>query len=167
MTRRKTLSRRTFNTLLLAGTALGVLPGLRTRVVHAQEPLRIGIIGSGQIGGAIGKRWAEAGHQILFSSRNPDELAPLVAEAGPNAQAGSVAEAVQFGDIVLVAVPYGALPQVGADNAAALQGKIVIDCTNPRADRDGPMADEAIAKGTGVASAEFFRAPAWCGPSMR
>lgn len=156
MTTRKTLSRRTFNTLLLAGTALGVLPGLRTRVANAQEPLRIGIIGSGQIGGAVGKRWAEAGHQVLFSSRNPDELAPLVAEAGPNARAGSVAEAVQFGDIVLVAVPYGAMPQVGADNAATLRGKIVIDCTNPRADRDGPMADEAIAKGTGVASAEYF-----------
>ncbi len=69
--------------------------------------MRIGIIGSGQIGGAVGKRWAEAGHQILFSSRNPDELAPLVAEAGPNAHAGTV-------------------------------------------------ADEAVAKGTGVASAEFF-----------
>jgi hypothetical protein len=55
------------------------------------EPLRIGIIGSGQIGGTIGKRWAEAGHQILFTSRNLDELAPLVAAAGPNARAGSVA----------------------------------------------------------------------------
>lgn len=152
----KTLTRRELNKLLLSVTAATAVAGLSGVTVHAQDPLRIGIIGSGQIGGAIGKRWAEAGHQIFFSSRNPGELAPLVAEAGPNAQAGTVAEAAQFGDIVLVAVPYGAMPQVGADNSQYLGGKIVIDCGNPRADRDGPMADEAIAKGTGVASAEFF-----------
>jgi predicted dinucleotide-binding enzyme len=156
MTTRTSLSRRTFTTLLLATAALGTLPGLRTRVASAQEPLRIGIIGSGQIGGAVGKRWAEAGHQILFSSRNPEELAPLVAEAGTNTRAGTVAEAVAFGDVILIAVPYGALPQVGADHAAGMRGKIVIDCANPRADRDGPMADDAIARGTGVASAEYF-----------
>lgn len=156
MTTRKTLSRRTFTTLLLTGTALGSLLSVADRRALAQEPRRIGIIGAGQIGGAVGKRWAEAGHQILFSSRNPDELAPLVAEAGPSARAGSVADAVAFGDILLIAVPYGALPQVGADYAAAMAGKIVIDCANPRADRDGPMADEAITKGTGIASAEYF-----------
>ncbi len=156
MTTRKTLSRRTFTTLLLRSAVLAPLLGATDRRALAQDSLRIGIIGSGQIGGAIGKRWAEAGHQILFSSRNPDELAPLVAQAGPNARAGSVAEAVAFGDILLIAVPYGALPQVGADYAAAMAGKIVIDCANPRADRDGPMADAAIAKGTGIASAEYF-----------
>ena len=64
-----------------------------------------GITGSGQIGRAVGKRWAEAGHQILFSSRSPDELAPLVAEAGPNARAdrdgpmaGDDAEAVAIAE---------------------------------------------------------------------
>ncbi|MDP1930884.1 MAG: NAD(P)-binding domain-containing protein [Gammaproteobacteria bacterium] len=156
MSVRKTFTRRELNKLFLIGAASSTFLGVSGITTMAQEPLRIGIIGSGQIGGAVGKRWAEAGHQILFSSRNPDELAPLVAEAGPNARAGTVAEAAQFGDIVLIAVPYGAMPQVGADNAQYLQGKIVIDCANPRADRDGPMADEAIAKGTGVASAEFF-----------
>lgn len=151
-----TISRRQFNKLLLSAAAATAVFDISRFTTLAQEPLRIGIIGSGQIGGAIGKRWAEAGHQILFSSRNPNELAPLVAEAGPNARAGTVAEAAQFGDIVLLAVPYGAMPQVGSDNAQYMQGKVVIDCGNPRADRDGPMADEAIAKGTGEASAEFF-----------
>lgn len=150
------ITRRQFNKLLLSAAAATAVFGIPRFTTLAQEPLRIGIIGSGQIGGAIGKRWAEAGHQILFSSRNPDELAPLVAEAGPNARAGSVAEAAQFGDVVLIAIPYGAMPQVGSDNSPYLAGKVVIDCGNPRADRDGPMADEAIAKGTGVASAEFF-----------
>jgi 8-hydroxy-5-deazaflavin:NADPH oxidoreductase len=45
---------------------------------------------------------------------------------------------------------------VGQDYAPMMKGKVVIDCTNPRADRDGPMADEAIRKGTGVASAEYL-----------
>ena len=48
------------------------------------------------------------------------------------------------------------MPQVGSDNSQYMHGKVVIDCGNPRADKYGPMADEAIAKGTGVASAEFF-----------
>lgn len=156
MTARKTFTRRQFNQMLLSAAVATTVFGLPGITARAQEPLRIGIIGSGQIGGAVGKRWAEAGHQILFSSRNPDELVPLVAEAGPNTRAGTVAEAAQFGDVVLIAVPYGAMPQVGSDNSQYLQGKVVIDCANPRADRDGPMADEAIAKGTGVASAEFF-----------
>lgn len=150
------ISRRQINRTLLWGAVL-VGTSLRSiETVVAQGSLRIGIIGSGRIGGAIGKRWAAAGHQVLFSSRNPDELAPLVAEAGPNSRAGTVADAVDFGEVILIAVPYGALPQVGRDYAGRMAGKIVIDCANPRADRDGPMADAAIAKGTGVASAEYF-----------
>ena len=58
--------------------------------------------------------------------------------------------------VVLIAVPYGALPQVGRDYAGLMRGKIVIDCGNPREDRDGPMAADAIARGTGVASAEYL-----------
>ncbi len=151
--RRKFLAQAT-----VLGGAASVLPWFATRSALGQtaNPMRIGIIGSGQIGGSIGLRWAEAGHQILFSSRNPDQLEDLVAEAGSNAQAGYPADAATFGDVVLVAVPYGAMPQVGRDFAPLMQGKIVIDCGNPRADRDGPMADEAIAKGTGIASAEYF-----------
>ena len=79
-----------------------------------------------------------------------------MARAGPRARAGLPDEAARFGEVVLIAVPYGALPQVGRDYAPLMQGKIVIDCGNPRADRDGPMADQAIAKGTGVASAEYL-----------
>ena len=90
---------------------------------------------------------------IFFSSRNPDQLTELVAQAGPKAQAGLPGAAASFGEVVLIAVPYGALPQVGRDYAPQMQGKIVIDCGNPRADRDGPMADDAIERGTGVASA--------------
>jgi predicted dinucleotide-binding enzyme len=118
--------------------------------------LRIGIIGSGNMGGAVGLQWARAGHEILFSSRNPTDLNELVGAAGSRAQAGYPSDAASFGEVVFIAVPYGALPQVGRDTASLMQGKVVIDCGNPRADRDGPMADDAMERGTGVASAEYL-----------
>ncbi len=121
-----------------------------------QAVTRIGIIGSGNIGGAVGLKWAEAGHEILFSSRHPEELTELVEQAGPRTRAGLPAEAAAFGEVVLIAVPYAALPQVGRDYAPLMRGKVVIDCGNPYPGRDGPMAEDALAKGTGVASAEFL-----------
>jgi predicted dinucleotide-binding enzyme len=141
-----------------AGLALAphLLPGRASAAGPRRGAMRIGIIGSGSMGGAVGIQWARAGHEILFSSRNPTDLVELVGEAGPRARAGYPEEAAQFGEVVFIAVPYGALPQIGRDYAAMMQGKVVIDCGNPRADRDGPMADEAIAKGTGVASAEYL-----------
>ncbi|MCH7531126.1 MAG: NADPH-dependent F420 reductase [Gemmatimonadetes bacterium] len=158
---RRTQSRRAF--LVRAGaTAAGLVlaPGLLPRGLWAagvpRGALRIGIIGSGQMGGAVGLQWARAGHEILFSSRHPEELTELVERAGSGARAGLPQEAATFGEAVLIAVPYGALPQVGQDYAPLMQGKVVIDCGNPRADRDGPMADDAIARGTGVASAEYL-----------
>src|SRR5262249_34598282 len=97
-----------------------------------------------------------AGHEVLVSSRHPDELAPLVKELGPKARAGTPAEAAKFGDVVLISVPYGATPQVGRDLRDVLKGKIVLDTGNPYPERDGDMAVEARKKGTGVASAEFL-----------
>ena len=93
---------------------------------------------------------------LFFSSRHPEELTELVERAGPRARAGPPAEAAAFGDVVLIAVPYAALPQVGQDYAPLMQGKVVVDCGNPYPRRDGPMADDALTKGTGVASAEFL-----------
>jgi predicted dinucleotide-binding enzyme len=121
-----------------------------------KHPRKIGIIGSGQQGGAIGVNWAQAGHEVLFSSRHPEELKDLVAKAGPKARAGTPQEAASFGEVVLIAVPYGALPQVGKDYAALMKGKVVIELGNPREDRDGPMANDALKKGTGMASAEYL-----------
>ena len=118
--------------------------------------MRIGIIGSGNIGGAVGLQWADAGHEILFSSRHPEELTDLVERGGPKTRAGLPAEAAEFGEVVMIAVPYAALPQVGSDYGPLMQGKVVIDCGNPYVQRDGAMAAEALAKGTGVASAEFL-----------
>lgn len=138
-----------------AAAAIGFLPSLLEASAR-RGSLRIGTIGAGNIGGAVGLKWAEAGHELFFSSRSPDELAELVARAGPRARAGYPDEAARFGEVVFVAVPYVAMPQVGRDYAPLMQDKVVIDCGNPYPQRDGPMAEEALRKGTGIASAEYL-----------
>jgi lactate dehydrogenase-like 2-hydroxyacid dehydrogenase len=70
-------------------------------------PLRIGIIGTGHIGGSLARHWAKAGHEIMISSRHPDELKPLAAELGANVKVGTPEQAAAFGDVILVSVPYG------------------------------------------------------------
>ena len=65
----------------------------------AADKLKIGVIGAGHIGGTIGGLWVKAGHPVLFSSRHPEELKPLVDGLGPLAKAGTVAEALDFGDV--------------------------------------------------------------------
>ena len=118
--------------------------------------MRIGIIGSGTMGGAIGLLWAEAGHQILFASRNPDQLMELVQSAAPRASAGYADAAAFFGEVVLLAVPPVAIPQIGEDFSHLMQGKVVIDISNPRLDREGPITNEWLEMGTGLAMAQYL-----------
>ena len=120
------------------------------------HPLKIGIIGAGRIGGTLATLWAKAGHEVLVSSRHPDQLQDLARSLGPKARAGTPREAAVFGEVVLISVPYGALPQIGKDLQNELKGKVVLDTGNPYPERDGEMAEEARRKGTGVASAEFL-----------
>jgi len=120
------------------------------------RPLKIGIIGAGHIGGTLASLWVKAGHEVLLSSRHPDELKGLAQSLGPRARVGTPREAALFGDVVLISVPYGALPQIGRDLSRELAGKIVLDTGNPYPARDGEMAIEARSKGTGVASAQFL-----------
>lgn len=117
---------------------------------------RIGVVGSGHIGGTIGDLWVKAGHPVFFSSRHPEELKELVASLGALARNGSVADAIAFGDVVFVAVPYGALPQVGRDHADALKGKVVLDACNAVAARDGAIAEEVERDGIGVTSQKYL-----------
>jgi hypothetical protein len=144
----------------VAGVALALAAGLAARPIAAGAEeaagLKIGIIGAGRIGGTLASLWVKAGHEVLLSSRHPDQLQGLARELGPGARAGTPREAATFGDVVLISVPYGALPQVGRDLAKELAGKVVLDTGNPYPDRDGEMAVEARRKGTGVASAEFL-----------
>ena len=93
---------------------------------------------------------------MLFSSRHPDSLKDLVAGLGSLARAGTVEQAIAFGDVIFIAVPYGALPQIGRDYGAALKGKIVLDAGNAVAGRDGAIADEVERDGVGVISQKYL-----------
>jgi predicted dinucleotide-binding enzyme len=137
--------------------ALGVLvAGAITPAWAQAKPLRIGIIGTGRIGGALATHWTQAGHEVLMSSRHPEELRPLATSLGARARVGTPKEAASFGEVVLVSVPYAAIPDIGRENAAALKGKVVLDTSNPVENRDGAMATAAQKKGAGVATAEFL-----------
>ena len=129
--------------------------------------MKIGIIGAGHIGGTIGELWAKGGHPVFFSSRHPEELKDLVARLGPLAQAGTVDQAIGFGDVVFIAVPYSALPQIGKDYGKSLAGKIVLDANNAVANRDGAIAEEAERDGIGATSQKYLPASDWCAPSTR
>ena len=125
----------------------------------AQSPTKmpIGVIGSGHIGGTVGGLWVKAGHPVLFSSRKPDELKDMVAGLGPLAKAGTVADAIGFGDALLIAVPYRALPSIGEDHRAQLAGKIVLDACNAVAGRDGAeLRSEVDRNGIGVTSQKYL-----------
>lgn len=92
--------------------------------------MRVGIIGAGRIGGGIARQLAGAGHEVLLSfSRDPQSLEVLAAELGPGATTGSPAEAVAFGEVVVLSVPWSTLPQA-LEQAGPLAGRIVIDTTN-------------------------------------
>jgi predicted dinucleotide-binding enzyme len=136
--------------------ALVVMTSIGSAAPPDARPLKIGIIGTGHIGGTLAKLWVAAGHEVLISSRHPDELRPLAKQLGPKARVGTPKEAASFGDVVLISVPYKALPDLGRDLKAELAGKIVLDTCNPYPGRDGDMANDARKKGTGVASPEFL-----------
>ena len=97
--------------------------------------MRIGIIGSGHIGGTLAKLFVAAGHEVAVSnSRGPETLAGLVEELGGRAQALTAAEAERFGDLVVVSVPFGRYRELPAEAAA---GKVVVDTNNYYPQRDG------------------------------
>lgn len=121
-------------------------------------PLKIGTIGAGREGGALGTLFAKQGHPVMFSSRRPEELKDLVASAGPTAQAGTVEQAVAFADVVLIAVPYSAMEQIARDNGKALATKLLVfDVSNPIPSRDGEIVKWVEQQGgAGLATAKLL-----------
>ena len=105
--------------------------------------MKIGVIGSGNIGGNLGKHWAKAGHEVLFTSRHPTELDQLVKEAGGKSKAVSLDEAWEANaDVYLLAVPFKAIDKLSELYAGEYGNKVIIDATNPYPERDGEMAQE-------------------------
>jgi 8-hydroxy-5-deazaflavin:NADPH oxidoreductase len=135
---------------------IGSLPNNVLAQANKSSGTRIGVIGSGNIGSTVGTLWVKAGHQVLFSSRNPENLKQLIDSLGPLARAGTVGDALTFGDAALLAVPYGAYPQIGKDYAQELAGKIVLDAGNAVPSRDGEISKEAQELGIGLTSAKHL-----------
>ncbi len=105
--------------------------------------MKIGVIGSGNIGGTLGTHWAKAGHKVLFSSRHPEELKDIVRNAGGNSKAVSVKDAFEANaDVYLLAVPFNAIDRLAEVYAGEYGDKVIIDATNPYPERDGEMAQE-------------------------
>jgi predicted dinucleotide-binding enzyme len=145
--------------VLIIGGAIVSLPLLsKFSPLLAQTPAdtKIGVVGSGRLGGPVGTIFAKAGYKVMFSSRHPEELKDLVASAGPNASAGTVEQAIAFGNVILLAVPYKALPDVGREHAAALKGKIVLDACNPIPSRDGEIGNEGQKNGPGETTLKYL-----------
>jgi predicted dinucleotide-binding enzyme len=94
--------------------------------------MRIAIIGAGSVGGALGRGWARAGHEVTFGVRDPSDpkVTKLLEETG--AKAAPVAEAAGSGEVVVLATPWEGTENA-IRNAGDLSGKIVFDCTNPLA----------------------------------
>ncbi|HWW03315.1 MAG TPA: NADPH-dependent F420 reductase [Candidatus Acidoferrum sp.] len=101
--------------------------------------MKIGILGSGNIGATLARHFAKAGHQVgLSNSRGPASLAGLVKSIGPNASAMTAEEAAKFGEVVLLAVPWRT-PEAWP-GLQSVAGKIVIDAMNPYS-ADGEIMD--------------------------
>jgi 8-hydroxy-5-deazaflavin:NADPH oxidoreductase len=131
---------------------------------------RIGVIGSGNIGATVGEGWQRAGHEVVFASRSPEPPRTV-----------SIADAIAGADVVLLAVPGAAVPQLLAEQGPALDGRVVIDATNDVGGERLHHADtyEVCARGARFVRAfntlgfEMFANPSiggemadlfWCGP---
>jgi predicted dinucleotide-binding enzyme len=120
------------------------------------DTLKISVIGAGNVGGTLGTLWTKAGHSVMFSSRHPEELADLVKRAGANARAGSVTDAAAWGDVIVLSVPYGAMPVLSEQLKGKLDGKVVFSTSNPFSGRDGDVGSKALEMGAALADQQYL-----------
>lgn len=101
--------------------------------------MKIGIIGSGNIGATAARLFVKAGHEVALSnSRGGEGLGELLSELGDKARATTIEEAAKFGEVILVAIPLGKYKSLPA---AAFDGKVVIDAGNYYPGRDGQIPE--------------------------
>lgn len=111
--------------------------------------MRIGIVGSGKIGGLVDTLWSRAGHEVLFASRHPEKLDGLVQAAGNGARRGTPDEAIEFGEAILLSIPFVDLPEFGRTKRAALGQKVVLETANPYPEPMVPWPKKSASLGAG------------------
>lgn len=118
--------------------------------------MKITILGTGNVGSALGKRWAGNGHHVTFGSRNPDseKIQDLIKEIGNSTRAARIDDSVNGTDVVLLATPWSAAEEV-LDQISSLEGKVLIDATNPIAEGMG-----GLTIGTSTSAGEMVAQ--WC-----
>jgi 8-hydroxy-5-deazaflavin:NADPH oxidoreductase len=117
----------------------------------------IAVLGAGNIGGSIGKKWAAAGHEVVFGVRdvNKAKVRTLLEEISTRAIAASVTEAAMKADVMLLSIPHQAVAQTVQTNAAAMDGKIIIDATNKFG---APVINNIAAISAAAPRAKIYRA---------
>jgi 8-hydroxy-5-deazaflavin:NADPH oxidoreductase len=154
------IDRRVFMLTAASGLAVVALAGHQASAQTAGgAPLKVGMIGAGREGSALGSLFVKAGHPVMFASRNPDRLKDLVAGLGPLAQAGTVDQAVAFGDVIALVVPYPAIEEIAKAQASDLAKKtLVLDVSNPIPRRDGEEYVKKVndAGGAGLMTAKLL-----------
>ncbi|MBA1148519.1 NAD(P)-binding domain-containing protein [Ectothiorhodospiraceae bacterium WFHF3C12] len=141
--------------ICIIASALPVTAQTDSRAGSTERPT-IAMIGAGDMGSAMGKLWAAAGYHVIFATRHPDELGPVVDEAGHGAEAAAVGEAVSRAEIICLAVPYKAEPSIAREHGDAMRGKVLVNVDNALAYRDGEIAAKAEAVGEAIYSARLF-----------
>ena len=127
-----------------------------TRGAQPARSMRIGVIGAGSLGGTVGRVLVRAGYEVKFSSRHPEELSSLTHDLGSRASTGTPREAAEFGRVLLFAVPYEALPQLGRDLKDDIREKVVLDACNISSRTDRALEAEVQANGAGLTSARLL-----------
>lgn len=113
--------------------------------------MKIGIIGTGSIGSILARLWVKGGHEVILSSRHPEKLASLATSLGSMASVGTPEEAARLGEVILLSIPLIEVSKLSEEVKNALKGKIVMDTTNPFADRDGSVGRAVIESKLGSA----------------
>jgi predicted dinucleotide-binding enzyme len=129
--------------------------------------MKIGMIGTGKMGGTLGKLWAEKGHQVFFGSRQPQKVQELAAQVGHGAQGGSVAQAAAYGEVLLLGVPWKAAQET-VQSMGNVDGKVLIEIVNGVDMQKGPalgfttsIAEQIAAWAPGARVVNAFNSVHW------
>jgi predicted dinucleotide-binding enzyme len=117
--------------------------------------MNIAVIGSGKMGGALGEKWAAAGHKVVYGVREPERKQAERTPENPDIPFETIAHAISGSEVVVFAIPGGAMGEVIHDNASGMTGKLLIDATN---DFEGPSTNHVESLVSSASGAKVFRA---------